>query len=127
MDPVAEHFSPTPGCAVSGPTAVIRSAAKAPLADCVGVAIVHIGLSRNIVPEDATGRALIKDLMQSALKTGITQINTAIYDIELLKQAQKHPENHEDLIVRVWGFSARFVSLAREMQDHIIARAIRSN
>ncbi len=63
--------------------------------------------------------------MRAALELGVTQFNTAIYDIEQLKDAQIRPERHQDLIVRVWGFSARFVSLATEMQDHIIARAIR--
>ncbi|MCY2926319.1 MAG: hypothetical protein NT031_12930, partial [Planctomycetota bacterium] len=63
-------------------------------------------------------------LIQAALKLGVTQMNTAIYDLEALKDAQVHPERHADLIVRVWGFSARFVGLSREMQDHILARAV---
>ena len=52
------------------------------------------------------------------------QFNIAIYDAELLKEAQKHPLEHQDLIVRVWGFSARFVDLGEEMQNHIIQRTI---
>jgi len=125
MDPVGEHFSPTPGRAVNGPTAVIRSVTKAPLADCVGVAICQVGLPRNMVPQSAAGHALLKNLIRSGIKMGVTQMNTAIYDVDVLHDAQTHPENHRDLIVRVWGFSARFVSLAKEMQDHIIARAVR--
>ena len=125
MDPVAEHFSPTPGCAMSGPTAVLRSAAKSPLRDCVGVALVQVGLSRSMTPANAEGRKLIKALIRSALQMGITQLNIAIYDIGQLKEAQVHPEKYPDLIVRVWGFSARFVSLSKEMQDHIIARSVR--
>ena len=124
MDPVAEHFSPTPGSAMSGPTAVLRSASKSPLRDCVGVALVQVGLSRSTVPANAEGRALITNLIRSAFAMGISQMNIAIYDIEQLKDAQAHPDKYPDLIVRVWGFSARFVSLSKEMQDHIIARSV---
>ncbi len=124
MDPVGEHFSPTPGRAVSGPTAVIRSAAKAPLADCVGVAVFHVALDRRSVAADPAGRLRLRGLIQAALKLGVTQMNTALYDIDALKDAKLHPERHKDLIVRVWGFSARFVGLSEDMQNHIIARAV---
>jgi formate C-acetyltransferase len=124
MDPVGEHFSPTPGCAVHGPTAVIRSATKAPLADCVGVAIFHIGLARSLAPQGERSRALIENLIRTAFRLGATVINVAIYDVATLKEARLHPEKYPDLIVRVWGYSARFTSLSGDMQDHIIARAI---
>ena len=39
-----------------------------------------------------------------------------------LIDAQKHPENYKNLIVRIWGWSAYFVELDREYQDHLIAR-----
>jgi len=41
---------------------------------------------------------------------------------ELLKEAQLHPEKHQDLMVRVAGYSAYFVDLPTEVQDHVIAR-----
>ncbi|MCY2931198.1 MAG: hypothetical protein NTV86_17255 [Planctomycetota bacterium] len=123
MDPVGEHFSPTPGRALRGPTAIIRSAAKSPLADCVGVAIFHLALDRRSLLSDSSGRLRLRGLIQSALRLGVTQMNTALYDVDALKDAKLHPDRHADLIVRVWGFSARFVSLSPDMQDHIIARA----
>ena len=42
--------------------------------------------------------------------------------VEQLRDAQAHPERHRDLIVRVCGFSARFVSLSKRWQDEVIAR-----
>ena len=51
-------------------------------------------------------------------------MSTTIYDVDALKEAKLRPEQHEDLIVRVWGFSARFVTLSDDMHDHIIARAV---
>ena len=41
---------------------------------------------------------------------------------EAMLDAQKHPENHKQLVVRVWGWSAYFVELDKEYQDHVIAR-----
>lgn len=48
------------------------------------------------------------------------QINTL--DKETLLQAQEHPENYKNLIVRVWGWSGYFTELDKEFQDHIIQR-----
>ena len=42
------------------------------------------------------------------------------YNVEELKKAKLHPEEYRDLIVRVWGFSARFIDLCDDMQDHIM-------
>lgn len=42
---------------------------------------------------------------------------------EDMVEAQKHPENYQDLLVRVSGFSARFVVLDKEVQDEIIQRS----
>ena len=42
--------------------------------------------------------------------------------VEELLDAQKHPERHRNLMVRVCGFSARFVSLSKRWQDEVIAR-----
>ena len=49
-------------------------------------------------------------------------MNIGIYDAALLKEAQRDPENHKDIVVRVWGYSAHFVDLCKEMQDHVISR-----
>ena len=43
---------------------------------------------------------------------------------EMLKEAQKYPEKYEDLIVKVAGYSARFSSLDKDLQDQIIYRSL---
>ena len=45
-----------------------------------------------------------------------------VIDKATLVEAQKHPEQHKDLVVRVAGYSAQFISLAKEVQDNIIDR-----
>ncbi|MBC8232773.1 hypothetical protein H8E77_24760 [bacterium] len=123
-DPIAEHYSPTPGRAKSGPTAVIRSACKGPLNEACGAALFHISLSRDVVSQNVKGRTLLKQLLNTALDLGVAIMSTAIYDVDMMRDAKLHPERHEDLVVRVWGYSARFIDLAEDMQDHIIARVI---
>lgn len=49
------------------------------------------------------------------------QINTV--DAALLEEAQKHPENYENLSVRVSGWNARFVTMDKQWQDMLIDRA----
>ena len=50
------------------------------------------------------------------------QVQFNVVDAEVLKAAQREPEKHRNLTVRLWGFPAYFVRLPREFQDHIIAR-----
>jgi formate C-acetyltransferase len=123
-DPIAEHFSPTPGRAKNGPTAVIQSAVKAPLYLGFASSPIHITLSRDSIPMDQTGRFVLINLLTTSLKLGVDVLNIAIYDSEILKQAKIYPERYGDIVVRVWGFNARFVDLTEELQDHIIARII---
>jgi formate C-acetyltransferase len=46
-----------------------------------------------------------------------------VVDRDKLIEAQKHPERYQNLIVRVTGFSARFVVLSKNSQDEIIQRS----
>ena len=45
-----------------------------------------------------------------------------IVNLEDLKAAQEHPEEYKDLIIRMWGVSAHFVDLPKDVQDEFIAR-----
>ena len=73
--------------------------------------------------EDALAKlsALVRAFLQMGC-TATLQLN--ILDRETLLCAQKNPDAPEfrTLIVRVWGFSAVFVELPRELQDHVLAR-----
>ena len=126
-DPICEHYSPTPGRAKSGPTSVIRSATKAPLAKGCAASPFHISLSRSAVPQNEKGKAIVRSLLLTAIELGAVVFNIAIYDVDVLKKAKQNPEMYEDVIVRVWGFNARFVDLSEDLQDHIIARVIRGS
>ena len=125
-EPIAEHYCATPGRAVNGPTALLRSIGKAKdaIVKAVGVCAVHVTLPRNLGSNDEESLAILDALVSGAFANGLNQMNIAIYDAELLRQAQRDPANHKDLIVRVWGYSARFVDLCPEMQEHVIRRIV---
>ena len=123
-DSISEHFCATPGKAVCGPTAQILSVAKAKEAidKACGITVFHITLPRNLGNSDAEGLEVLDGLDQMMIACGLGNMTIGIYDRELLREAQKNPENHKDVIVRVWGYSARFVDLCEEMQEHVISR-----
>lgn len=123
-DPIAEHFCATPGRVVNGPTALIRSisGARDVIEKAVGVCAVHVTLPRNLGNSDEQSIAILDALVGAAIAGGLNEMNIAIYDAALLRQAQRDPENHRDIIVRVWGYSARFVDLCEQMQEHVISR-----
>lgn len=124
-DPISEHFSPTPGRAKKGPTAILRSVVKTDIKRGAGASTVHLSLSRDTLVGEDGGKSIMAAIMRAAIGIGIQLLNVAIYDAKALREAQDNPEGHEDIIVRVWGYSARFVDLSRDMQDHVIARIIK--
>ncbi|MDP7447427.1 MAG: glycine radical domain-containing protein, partial [Candidatus Latescibacteria bacterium] len=53
---------------------------------------------------------------------GGLQTQLSVHSVEQLREAQQHPEEHRDLMVRITGYSAVFVDMARHAQDEIIRR-----
>lgn len=61
-------------------------------------------------------------LLRAFGRTGIKHLQLNVVDLQELRDAQVHPEMHRDLVVRVCGFSARFVMLSPVFQEEIIRR-----
>ncbi len=68
------------------------------------------------------GPERFRKLLQSYFARGGMQHQPNVMDGEELKKAQAEPEKYKDLIVRMWGVSAHFVDLPKELQDEMIAR-----
>ena len=62
--------------------------------------------------------------IKMSIKKGFFQMQANVVDSKTLIEAKKHPENYQQLIVRVWGFSAYFVELPEEYQNLLIERAL---
>ena len=100
------------------------SASKSPLGKVSGTSPVNLNLPRSLVPLNGEGKAILVGMIKSALSLGIAVMPVPIWDVDLLEEAMEYADGHEDIIVRVRGFSARWVDVGRREQEHIIARAI---
>lgn len=65
----------------------------------------------------------LADILKSAIKRGVFELQLNIFDANTLRDAKAHPEKYPNLIVRVWGFSAYFKDLPEEYKDNLIRRA----
>ncbi len=72
-------------------------------------------------PEGEQG---IITLLRSACALQLGEVQFNYLDNKTLIEAQKHPEQYRDLIVRVAGYSAFFVELCKDVQDEIISRTM---
>lgn len=120
--PLAEGCSPSSGTDILGPTAVFKSISKLPTSKIAGGVLLNQKLSPLSLRTDrdkAKLSLLIRTFFDD-LKGFHVQYN--IVSRETLLDAQKNPEKHRDLIVRVAGYSAFFTVLSPETQNDIIAR-----
>jgi formate C-acetyltransferase len=118
--PVSEGISPVQGADRQGPTAVIASAAKMDQLRTGGTL-----LNMKFLPGTLRGQEGIDKLSQlvrSYFRMDGHHIQFNVVDADTLREAQKHPEQHRDLIVRVAGYSDYFCDLSKELQEEIIAR-----
>ena len=60
--------------------------------------------------------------MKAFIGMGGHQIQLNTVNLDVLRDAQENPELHRQLVVRIWGWSAYFVELDREFQNHVMKR-----
>jgi len=78
-----------------------------------------------LVPEcfrDAQARAKVVALVKGYFGLGGQQVQITVTSAGLLRAAQRDPESHADLLVRIGGYSDYFVSLSPDLQEDIIRR-----
>ena len=113
-------LSPMIGRDVKGPTAVLASCSKVDTLQTYN----HL-LNQKFLPQFLEGenKELFIGYLRSWCDMGVPHVQFNVVDKDILLDAQAHPENHANLIVRVAGYSTYFVDLSKGLQDHIIARA----
>ena len=117
---LSEGISPVQGADTNGPTAVIRSAAK----------IDHIKTGGTLLNQKFTPSLLSTEegcnnlvhLIRAYFRMDGHHIQFNVVDADTLREAQKHPEDYRDLIVRVAGYSDYFNDLGEDLQNDIICR-----
>ncbi len=127
---LSNAICPTNGVDIKGPTAVTNS---------VGIALggkTESGEYINYLPNGASHtitfnpsilrdpehREKFKAYLKSYVENGGTCLQINMLDADMLRDAQKHPENYKNLLVRVTGYNAYFNAIGKELQDEIISR-----
>ena len=118
--PLSEGISPVQGADRRGPTAVIRSAAKMDHARTGGT-LLNQKLTPALLDRD-DGLDDLVHLIRAYFRLDGHHIQFNVVSAAVLRDAQLHPEQHRDLVVRVAGYSDYFCDLGRALQDEIIAR-----
>lgn len=71
---------------------------------------------------DPEHRQKFKAFLLGYIENGGTALQINMLDADMLRDAQRHPENYKHLLVRVTGYNAYFTAIGKELQDEIIAR-----
>lgn len=121
--PLSDGISPSQGADVKGPTAIIKSISKMAV-DSMNIGMVHNFKLMAGLLDTPEGEEGIITLLRTASVLGNGEMQFNYLDNKTLIEAQKHPEQYRDLIVRVAGYSAFFVELCKDVQDEIISRTM---
>lgn len=120
LKPISEGISPVQGMDKNGPTAVIKSASKMDHIKTGGT-LLNMKFTPDLL-KDNKGIDAVCKLIRGYFTLDGHHIQFNVVDAKTLKDAQQHPENHGDLIVRVAGYSDYFCHLNEQLQNEIIKR-----
>jgi len=124
--PLSDGISPVHSTEKLSPTAVIKSVSKLPNIWCSGGNLLNMKFSPALLEDERRlldFLAFIKTFCM--LKCWHVQFN--MVSAQVLKEAQENPEKYQDLLIRVAGYTARFVTLDRRIQNDIIDRTEYTN
>ena len=120
--PVSNGISPANGTDKNGMTAVFHSAAKACEAKLSGGTALNMTINPLSLKTDENLEKFAS-LLEGYFELGGRNVQFNPMGRDMLKDAQKNPENYADLMVKVSGYSYRFVDLSRALQEDIISRS----
>lgn len=119
--PLSDGNSPCHGADVNGPTAAAISCGKLRHELMSGGSILNIKFNPSTL-EGEEGLHRFVEYVKGAMNAGVWHVQFNVVDADTLKDAQVHPDDHKDLIVRVAGYSAFFTGLSDILQEDIIGR-----
>ena len=121
-EPLAEGCSPAHNADKNGPTAVFKSVAKLPTEKITGGVLLNQKMTPQMLSTEENKQKLEMLIRAFFNRLHGYHVQYNIVSRETLIDAQKYPEKHKDLIVRVAGYSAFFNVLSKKTQDDIIGR-----
>ncbi len=121
-DRLSANFSPSLLVQDAGPLTVIRHMARPALKRVINGGPLTLEMHDSVMRNDE-GVQKVAMLVKTFIALGGHQLQLNAVNLETLRDARIHPENHKNLIVRVWGWSGHFVQLDDAYQDQILMRA----
>ncbi len=119
----AANLSPSQRARVRGPFSILQSFSKIDYSRVYNGGPITLELSDAVFRDESALRKVAL-LVRTFARLGCQQLQLNTVSLDTLLDAQKHPERHKNLIVRVWGWSGYFCELAPEYQEHVISRHI---
>jgi len=119
--PISEGVSPYTGTDVSTCLAAMKSASKINHDIHSGGILLNQRLNHDLLATKR-GQANLGAMLQTYFSLGGFHVQFNTVSNETLRDAQAHPDNYKDLLVRVAGYSAQWINLSESMQESIIAR-----
>ena len=120
--PLAEGCSPSHGMDKNGPTAVFKTVSKLPTHEITGGVLLNQKMTPQMLSSEENKQKLEMMIRTFFNRLDGYHVQYNVVSRDTLLDAQKHPQKHRDLIVRVAGYSAFFNVLSRQTQDDIIER-----
>ena len=119
--PFPSSFSPAVTTKLQGPLSCIQSFTKHDMTEIINGGPLTMEIHENTF-RNPDGVKKVAALVKAFIDLGGHQLQLNAVNREVLLDAQKHPEDHQNLIVRVWGWSGYFNELNVDYQNHIISR-----
>jgi len=116
-EPLCDSCGAIHGRDTNGPTALLSSVASLRLDLVLGTPITNIRISKKNLPD------LLKPLVTGFFRMNGMQLQVTCASREELEDALVHPEKHENLVVRIGGYSEYFNRLSNVLKQSVIARA----
>ena len=120
-EPLSEGLGPVQGKDTNGPTKLFNSLLKLDYSRLTGALATNCKINPSLFNSEAGSRAL-KNMLKAYLKNGGPQVQVNFVKQEDLINAQKNPQEHRDIVVRIAGFCEYFVNLDYNQQNEIIQR-----
>jgi formate C-acetyltransferase len=120
-EPFGANFSPSLYARIDGPLSVIKSFSKPNLKKTINGGPLTLEFHSSMFTDDECIKKVAM-LVKAYMDMGGHQLQLNTVNLDTMKEAQKHPENYRQLVVRIWGWSAYFVEIDKEYQDHVIRR-----
>lgn len=120
-EPFGTNFSASLFAKINGPFSVVKSFTKPHYERAINGGPLTLEFHNSMFTDDDCVKKVAM-LVKTFIDMGGHQLQLNAVNMEAMKDAQINPEKHKQLVVRIWGWSAYFVELDKEYQDHVMKR-----